>query len=241
MEYEVLRRNLDFDMGTMQLDEMYEWSDPGYIDGSIGTIAAAREGVAENDANCCGMFTQEIPMGSLEPQFVNEGTVWNGGDDETTLDPPPEPTSTSEDVYELEFEPPADPQPVKDLMPELPVEQVPVPQPPVLDKPLPSDDGLLLKVNSQQKADVVQSSTGPLKPLLRIADRRVEVFTESARRTKLSADPAFLIRDSSGEFDALIKSKKLRDAFRPPEKLDFNPLPAFNPKADSQPVLEPIE
>ena len=54
-EYEVLRRNLDFDMGTMELNEQFGWVDPGTIDASAGMRVAAREGIANNDRFCCGM------------------------------------------------------------------------------------------------------------------------------------------------------------------------------------------
>jgi len=53
VQYEVLRRNLDFDMGTMQLDEYGRWVDPGVIDNSIGVRAAQSLGI-ELDCDFCG-------------------------------------------------------------------------------------------------------------------------------------------------------------------------------------------
>ncbi len=158
LEYEVLRRNLDFDMGTMQLDEMYEWIDPGFIDGSIGAITAARDGIAENDANCCGMFAAQIPMGFMEPDVVNqtgepieESEATDDAevtpDDDSIIDPPAEETPGQE-VSELEFEfeqpvetvQPPSPQPVQELsLPTevLPTEQSPVELVPVEQVPVP--------------------------------------------------------------------------------------------------------
>lgn len=52
VEYEVLRRNLDFDMGTMQLDEFGAWIDPGQIDDSIGLRAAAAMGISPDCQFC---------------------------------------------------------------------------------------------------------------------------------------------------------------------------------------------
>ena len=43
--YEVARRNLDFDLGTMQIDDQGRWIDPGKIDSSIAQRAAAMLGV----------------------------------------------------------------------------------------------------------------------------------------------------------------------------------------------------
>ncbi len=42
---EVLRRNLDFDMGTMQLDDSGAWIDPGEIDPSIAQRVALKYGI----------------------------------------------------------------------------------------------------------------------------------------------------------------------------------------------------
>lgn len=45
VQMEVLRRNLDYDMGTMQLNALGEWIDPGTIDTAIGINAAAAMGI----------------------------------------------------------------------------------------------------------------------------------------------------------------------------------------------------
>ena len=52
VQYEVLRRNLDFDMGTMQLDSLGQWIDPGPIDDQIGIRALAMMG-AQPDCQFC--------------------------------------------------------------------------------------------------------------------------------------------------------------------------------------------
>ena len=52
LQYEVLRRNLDFDMGTMQVDPTGQWLDPGIIDDSIGLRACEAMGV-EPDCQFC--------------------------------------------------------------------------------------------------------------------------------------------------------------------------------------------
>ena len=52
VQYEVLRRNIDFDMGTMQLDSLGQWIDPGPIDDQIGLRALASMG-AQPDCEFC--------------------------------------------------------------------------------------------------------------------------------------------------------------------------------------------
>ena len=75
VQYEVLRRNLDFDLGTMQLDQLGQWVDPGEIDESIGIRAASVMGI-ELDCQFCqqigvsystnDMNMMEIPGESVE-------------------------------------------------------------------------------------------------------------------------------------------------------------------------------
>ncbi len=52
VQYEILRRSLDFDMGTMTLDPFGRWVDPGVIDSSIGTRVVNRLGI-ELDCRFC--------------------------------------------------------------------------------------------------------------------------------------------------------------------------------------------
>lgn len=66
VQYEVLRRNLDFDMGTMMLDEMGQWRDPGEIDSSIGVRAAAVMGFEPDCQFCENIGT------SYQPQLTEE-------------------------------------------------------------------------------------------------------------------------------------------------------------------------
>ncbi len=54
VQFEVLRRNLDFDMGTMQLDSVGAWIDPGEITPNIGYQAAAAMGI-ELDCQFCNL------------------------------------------------------------------------------------------------------------------------------------------------------------------------------------------
>ena len=63
VQYEVLRRNLDFDMGTMQLDSLDQWIDPGPIDDQIGVRALASMGV-QPDCQFCeniGVAYEQTP------------------------------------------------------------------------------------------------------------------------------------------------------------------------------------
>ncbi len=59
VSYEVLRRGLDFDLGTMQIDENGYWTDPGKIDATIGVRSALMMGV-ELDCRFCDGLDAEI-------------------------------------------------------------------------------------------------------------------------------------------------------------------------------------
>ncbi|MFK7766869.1 MAG: hypothetical protein AB8B55_06575 [Mariniblastus sp.] len=72
VQLEVLRRNLDFDMGTMQLDEMGEWMDPGLIDSSIGIRTASMLGI---ELDC--QFCQEVGV-SYETNDSTDGISSQG-------------------------------------------------------------------------------------------------------------------------------------------------------------------
>lgn len=52
VRYEVLRRGLDYDLGTMVLDDTGRWIDPGQIDGTIAERAAAQLGLDPTCLNC---------------------------------------------------------------------------------------------------------------------------------------------------------------------------------------------
>ena len=60
VEYEVLRRTLDFDMGTMTLDSLGQWSDPGMIDSSIGRRVANQLGIELDCRFCDGINPVEV-------------------------------------------------------------------------------------------------------------------------------------------------------------------------------------
>ena len=85
-EYEVLRRTLDFDMGTMEFDESFEWVDPGMIDATIGQRVAVREGIAENDRFCCGM--QQASALAYPEEYLDVETL--NPEDNVMIDAPPE-------------------------------------------------------------------------------------------------------------------------------------------------------
>ena len=61
VNYEVLRRNLDFDLGTMLLDEQGQWLDPGQIDESIGVRAAAMMGFEPDCQFCENIGSSYLP------------------------------------------------------------------------------------------------------------------------------------------------------------------------------------
>jgi len=90
VRFEVLRRNLDFDMGTMQLDQFGQWIDPGQLDSSIGQRAASMMGI-QLDCQFCE---------NVEVSYVDDSAMpMNGSSRSNGTEPTEAP---------LEFEQPAE-------------------------------------------------------------------------------------------------------------------------------------
>lgn len=69
VSYEILRQSLDFDMGTMLLDENGAWLDPGKIDSTIGLRAAQAFGVEPGCEYCADeVFFPEVKVLSTEEE-----------------------------------------------------------------------------------------------------------------------------------------------------------------------------
>lgn len=79
VSYEVGRRNLDFDLGTMQLDESGRWIDPGDIDETIGHRAAALMGI---DPSCLDCVLENPMMGGV-PNLMMMDALAPGQPNET--------------------------------------------------------------------------------------------------------------------------------------------------------------
>ena len=83
VQYEVLRRSLDFDLGTMQLDQSGHWIDPGTFDESTGQRAAAVFGTDSDSA--CGFCSGIYRANVASEQFVpDDSTIDPSSDDEQT-------------------------------------------------------------------------------------------------------------------------------------------------------------
>ena len=95
VQYEVLRRNLDFDMGTMQLDSLGQWIDPGLIDGQIGLRALASMGV-QPDCEFCEnigtVYEQAVPTEAAESQIENPFSSTIDSEEEPEVTDKPETT-----------------------------------------------------------------------------------------------------------------------------------------------------
>ncbi len=87
VEYEVLRRNLDFDMGTMQLDQSGNWIDPGEIDATIGLRAAAAMGI-ELDCQFCDPNLFATSTGMIEQIGENDLPLESPAESLQTIEPP---------------------------------------------------------------------------------------------------------------------------------------------------------
>ena len=125
IQLEVLRRNLDFDMGTMQLDSMGEWIDPGQIDANAGIRAAQMMGI------------------QLDCQFCSEAN---------TFVPPPETMDDPEPMEEPEYN--EEIQPAEVFNGENP-ERVPLEETdaePIMEPPSPDTSGLMRNRRSSPTA-----------------------------------------------------------------------------------------
>lgn len=131
-QYEVLRRNLDFDMGTMELDSNLEWVDPGKIDATIGMRVAAREGVAENDRFCCGLGQSQVVDQFYEDEVIME----QESGESTFVEPPmteaPQLESTTKPI-QIEAPPEVDVPPPPEVQPKFEPPSPDVDLPPLTD------------------------------------------------------------------------------------------------------------
>ena len=193
-EYEVLRRNLDFDMGTMALDANFGWIDPGVIDATIGARVAAREGIAGNNRFCCGM--QSAAQNELaEMVFEEEETETEIEEDDSLIESPSD--------FEPEPEPETDTPTVPDTItvPEVPAEEREVP--PELTEPPTLPD---LPAVSPSSSSPINSSRRP-----RVGSLNPFAIREPTPipRTILNGSAIGVTEDNSR-----IKSDSLTRAFR---------------------------
>jgi hypothetical protein len=145
-QYEVLRRNLDFDMGTMELDSNFEWVDPGEIDSSIGSRVAAREGVAENDRFCCGMqqsqmqYVDQYIEGEVIDSQSTDQNYSNGAEVDSVVEPPSDNVEALEyegtDTIEIDSTPEKSAPKIRQVSPPVPIPDPPVVKPVVELSPL---------------------------------------------------------------------------------------------------------
>lgn len=83
VEFEVLRRSLDFDLGTFQLGPDTNWIDPGAIDQSIAERAAAMMGVSLEDQCYCNLLNFVDPQDPNDPAFtIPEANTYNSPADD---------------------------------------------------------------------------------------------------------------------------------------------------------------
>ena len=117
VSYEVARRNLDFDLGTMQVDQTGRWLDPGDIDATIGHRVAQRLGL---DTSCldCGLSNIPLAPGSDGSEFSTENRPLSSETDEDSEFTPNDDSETEEVPAQLEWEnSPSEPAPDSDFLP----------------------------------------------------------------------------------------------------------------------------
>ena len=72
VDFEILRRNLDFDLGTFQFGPNNSWVDPGAIDESVAARAAAMLGINVNDQCYCDIYREMESFGMDEVNMQME-------------------------------------------------------------------------------------------------------------------------------------------------------------------------
>ena len=103
VSYEVARRNLDFDLGTMQVDQAGRWIDPGDIDATIGHRVAQRLGL---DTSCldCGLSNIPLAPGLDGSESSTENQSLSTETDESSELTPDDDSSAEEAPARLEWE-----------------------------------------------------------------------------------------------------------------------------------------
>ncbi len=139
VNYEVLRRGLDFDMGTMELTPDGLWIDPGSIspENLLMLPGTTSDGMIECECNDCGFELNPLPP---EPYF---GDVLNQVSyDDATLPP----RLDDDSVEQLPTPAPVPQAPVPSApVPQGPMPQGPMPQGPMPQAPIPPLSGGLVE------------------------------------------------------------------------------------------------
>lgn len=91
VRYEILRRGLDYDLGTMVLDETGRWIDPGMIDSSIAERAAAQLGIDPTCLDCGLPQSMQAFEEMLGPSGGKQATVDESAEMEEDLAPKNQP------------------------------------------------------------------------------------------------------------------------------------------------------
>lgn len=212
-QYEVLRRNLDFDMGTMELDSNLEWVDPGKIDESIGMRVAAREGVAENDRFCCGLGQTQV----VDQVYEAEVLIEEESGESTYVEPPmtesPLVESTTEPI-QIEAPPEVDVPPPPQIEPP----KIEAPSPDTIDLP-PLNDSSGIRF---QRMEVIptEATTSNLTPRVSTSKSTRVGFLDPFRRNnskastpKLLATPSVLEDTQTSPGDQVQGDSMLERAF----------------------------
>ncbi len=100
VNYEVVRRSIDLDMGTMELTPEGLWIDPGKISPELllSLPGTTLEGMIECGCNECGLLYNPLPP---EPQFSNPMLQVGHTDGETEMEMPVMQQSTEEPLEQL--------------------------------------------------------------------------------------------------------------------------------------------
>lgn len=94
VDYEVLRRNLDYDLGTFMLDEQGHWIDPGEIDASLPYRFVAQMGLDPSCLEC--QMPPDVPfLEGAAPETDQDGATSSAiGSPTDAGNPPPDPDGT---------------------------------------------------------------------------------------------------------------------------------------------------
>ena len=173
VQYEILRRSLDFDMGTMQLDQGGQWQDPGTIDSSIGIRTANILGIQTNCEFCQNIDsfnfeTEDSLQFEEEPEMDDaaESVIETDEESATDLEEPsrrrslPDTESQAPPAPEPDLVPVPDPPAIDDLLEPRPTLDRPSPDQPTIDEAaLPASDNPLFRIDGFSQSTTSQTQT----------------------------------------------------------------------------------
>ena len=232
VQYEVLRRNLDFDMGTMQLDSLGQWIDPGPIDNQIGIRALAMMG-AQPDCQFCEDIATAYEQ-AVETKALDSAIQDSELPTETEAGELKVPEELDRQSPALENTEPA----IENVEPPAPTRPNPPPPKPSKPRLKLSDPNTSTSVTLREVP--VTKSTAPASRLLQIrVPPRQPIVLQPSSDASPSLKPVLAL-PTSQPITAPISSSEPQSVSGPVESQAVQPFSLTQPTDDSLPRLKAI-